>query len=62
MSYFIKYVEKDSKHPAATYILYQYGDDNWKVFADADSQNPDYQQYLEWLAEGNEPEEWTDGN
>jgi len=23
-----------------------------------DSYNSDYKQYLEWLAEGNEPEEW----
>ena len=23
-----------------------------------DSSNDDYKQYLEWLAEGNEPEEW----
>lgn len=27
-----------------------------------DEANIDYQQYLEWLAEGNEPEEWTNGN
>lgn len=27
-----------------------------------DVSNTDYQQYLAWLSEGNEPEEWTDGN
>lgn len=25
----------------------------------ADPDNTDYQQYLAWLAEGNEPEEWA---
>lgn len=27
-----------------------------------DEANADYQQYLAWLAEGNEPEEWTNAD
>lgn len=32
------------------------------AFIPADRDNRDYQQYVAWLDEGNEPEEWSDGN
>jgi hypothetical protein len=34
-------------------------DDN--AFIPIDEENKDYQEYLTWLAQGNTPEEWTDG-
>ena len=61
MRYFIRNVEADAKYPAATYIHQLISEDQWRVFGE-DQNNPDYLAYLAWLKEGNEPEEWTDGN
>lgn len=61
MRYFVRTVAADTKHSAATYIHLLISKDQWRVFGE-DENNPDYQQYLDWLAEGNEPEEWADGN
>ena len=34
---------------------------NDNVFIPMDDKNKDYQEYLEWLAQGNTPEEWNNG-
>lgn len=39
-------------------IVQPLGDGGVRTFPE-DESNPDYQQYLAWLAEGNTPEEWN---
>lgn len=50
--------------PMADEITYYVRMDNENSFTwfNIDEKNSDYQQFLKWLTEGNEPEEWTDGN
>lgn len=51
--YFIR-----TDHPCVARVIY--GNERQIITEDID--NPEYATYLEWLADGNEPEEWTDGD
>lgn len=55
MRYFIK---QSPLHQGDCIIECDAGDGRWLAFPPTE-ENPDYQQYLKWLAEGNTPEEWS---
>ena len=44
-----------NNHPFVARVIY---DEQFKIITE-DEDNPQYQQYLAWLAEGNTPEEWN---
>ena len=55
----MRYFVKESPMYEGQYTIEcDMGDGRWLSFPPAED-NYDYQQYLEWLAEGNTPEEWN---
>jgi hypothetical protein len=40
-------------------MIVRTNNDGTRSYIPADPTNTDYQQYLEWLEEGNAPEEWN---
>lgn len=45
-------------HTALGCDMIIYDDENHRLIIPPDIRSTDYQQYLAWIAEGNEPEEW----
>lgn len=55
--YYITKIELPREAPQDL-IVQPLSDGGVRTFIPNES-NPDYQQYLEWVAEGNTPEEWS---
>jgi hypothetical protein len=41
------------------FVIKHYKDEDGFVFVHIEPKDSDYQDYLEWVAEGNTPEEWS---
>ena len=53
------YYTYQSNHPNSKGMIVVQNE-NSNTFIPMDEANTDYQKYLEWVAEGNEAEEWTE--
>jgi len=57
MYFYFKHIPPMNNEEIISYV--KVNSENSFTWFPADEQNPDYQQYLSWITEGNEPEEWN---